>query len=418
MLATLSHSNRQIADELANDAVTSAARYAETPVDLWGVAAYIFPRLASAVALDDGASLAASTDPQLARRFLAVAYAVTTKFASTTVVEAASGERAGDDPFASRDVAGGYALASQLAPYFDQYAPERAAGFRAALGQLERSLPVDYVNRYGALAEERTPEALVDRADAEPNADLRQALYIRAAFAAAERGDYPLAKSIVEKVPDEATREGLMTPLASNAAFEAIDRKRYDEARKIALDVPDLEARSKVYTRIALVAMRDNDRSRAVEALDEAERLLTKADVVASAEKASALVNVANTFATIDAVRGFEVLRTAVDVVNKARQRGDDSQQNNDDAAAIRRSMLDAKWRLSSFDTSPGLERLATTDYFRALSIAQSYDDTSLAILGQLAVIRGVLRAPPPPVKKSAAGVAAREPDASAPARQ
>ena len=58
---------------------------------------------------------------------------------------------------------------------------------------------------------------------------------------------------------------------------------------------------------------------------------------------------------------------------------------------------LGYRMQLGRYDGSPGLEELSKTDYFRALSIAQAYDDRPLSILAQLAVVRGVMGQPPAP---------------------
>jgi hypothetical protein len=417
LLGTLSQSNRPLADELALDAVRSAARTAETPIDLWGVAPYIFPSLGGAVALD-GTQNEPRGGADLSRAFLDVAFSVTSRFASETFVGsvAPGAAAAAVDPLSAQEIAGSYALASQLAPMFDRYAPERAGAFRAALGQLERALPIDYVNRYNARPRDESPEALVERGDAETDQQTKATYYMRAAFLASSRGDYPLAKSILAKIEDERLRESLMTPLASQAAFTAIDKRRYDEARRIALDVPSLETRASVYTRLASAALRDNDRQRAVEALDDAERLLGKADVVATSDKASALVTVANAYARVDVVRGFEVMRTAVDAVNKAKAREETVPAWNDSGTTFESGpALGYRMQLGRYDGSPGLEVLAKTDYFRALSIAQAYDDRPLSILAQLAVVRGVMGQTPEP-KKAAPRVKPKAEKAASPA--
>jgi len=189
----------------------------------------------------------------------------------------------------------------------------------------------------------------------------------------------------------------VLAPLAHEAAADAARERRYDDARRIAGDIADLDERAAVYCDLARSLVADNKRMPALDLLDDAQRILVKEGAVMTETKARALVRVANLYAAIDALRGFDVMRTAVDAVNKGLSLPAEPATSGRNPALL--------FRLSEFDASQGLEELARTDYFRALALAQGIEARPLSILAQIGVVRGAMRPlpspkPPPPVEK------------------
>jgi tetratricopeptide (TPR) repeat protein len=204
--------------------------------------------------------------------------------------------------------------------------------------------------------------------------------------------DYARAKAITAKIDNEEWRRNILGAIAAHAAVGVAREGRYDEALRIAEDVAALEQRAQVYTQMAFAAIDARDQQRGREILDAAEKLMPKGTATMSAELAAALVWLANSYVRLDKQRGFEVMQTAIDALNKV-----DLAEASTDAIKFGSSSVPIR----RFDTGPGFEGLAKTDYFRSLLMAQSLKHRELAIAAQLAVIRGVLSMEPLPPEKT-----------------
>jgi hypothetical protein len=392
LLEAIARSNRPLADDLAGEAAAAAARAGTSPVDVWGVATYAFPELR--LTPDDAAASPAAAE--LKRRVLEAAYSVTTRYVAALAEETAGRNPAVDEPdpvsvYEGQGLLLSYGLARQLAPFFDVHAQGIATSYRVLLAQIESAAPPGLHERVGpSAAAGDTPEALAARAADTTDRAARNALYVRAAVLALERDGYDAAKGFVAKIEDDAARAAALGPIAERAARLAVANRRFDDARRIALDVSDLAARGRLYGDIARALAAAGKRPQALELLEEAQTALLKDGAVMTRAKAEALVRVANAFAALDAVRGFEVMDVAVDAVNKGLARVEPQKGRNPGTLFL----------LAELDPSPGVEELARTDYFRSLALAQSLDDRALSILAQIGAVRGAMRATAAPATK------------------
>ncbi len=384
LLDALSESAPPVADTLAGDAIQTALQYGSSPIDLWGVGSFLFPELEngpSSVASGGGAA-------DTKRRFLEAAYAVTGRYVSTLsdhTIAPAPGDAV--DPasvFTGQGLMVSYSLARQIAPLFDAYDPERSAAFRVLVGQIEGSAPSDVRDRVRPPSSSvESPDDLASRAAESGDASVRVSLYARAAFVAMQRDGYAAAKGYVSKIDDDDARARVLGPLAREAVSIAIRDKRYDDARVAASDIPNLDDRAASYCDIARALASEQRKPAALDLLDDAVSLVTKEGAVITEAKARGLVRIANAYAPLDPLRGFDVVSTAVASVNKSLGLVDSATKDRNPGTM---------YRLSAYDLSAALEALAQDDYFRALSLAQSIDNRPLSILGQLAVVRGALR--------------------------
>jgi hypothetical protein len=413
LLGALATSNRQLADSLAGDAVQVVAQSGASPLDMWGIVSYLFPELKATESVGDAGATATA---DLKRRCLEAAYNVTGRYVAALADRAIGAET--DDPsdassvYTGQGLAMSYGLARQLVPVFDVYDPERATAYRVLVAQIEGAAPADVRDRVAqpSVASSETVDSIESKAATATDPSLRASLYGRAASLALERDGYEAAKAIVAKIDDPDARARVLGPIARQAASDALQDRRYDDAARIAGDIPDLDDRAVTYCELARSLAGSGKRLTALEMLDNAARLLSKEGAVMTEVKARALVRVANAYAPIDAGRGFDVMRMAVDAVNKGLALADPTPQNRNPATLF---------RLGGYDPSPGLEELAQSDYFRALALAQSLDNRPLAILAQLAVVRGAMRQVPP-AKPTAPPTppAKKRPDQSAPGAQ
>ncbi len=93
--------------------------------------------------------------------------------------------------------------------------------------------------------------------------------------------------------------------------------------------VTSLTSRATLLTQLARALHQKKDTTRALEIINEAEQALVKAE--GGPEQAVALLNIAGAAAEIDASRGFEITKSAVEAINRA----DRSLNQNSSATAI-----------------------------------------------------------------------------------
>jgi tetratricopeptide (TPR) repeat protein len=204
-------------------------------------------------------------------------------------------------------------------------------------------------------------------------------LYQSAAFEAQRAGDLARALGITEKISNLEFRRQVRAWIHFNAAQTAIGEKRFDEARRYALEVDATDQRAYLFFEIARAALKEKDRARAVELLDEAAQKAAAAEN--TPEKLRALLGITSLYASFDPLRGFEVMAEAARTANKVSDYGPDQ------ARLLRtlttpggyNSMLSVQ-DVEGFNLGKTLASLARTDFDRALLIAQSLENKPLRL--------------------------------------
>jgi hypothetical protein len=124
-----------------------------------------------------------------------------------------------------------------------------------------------------------------------------------------------------------------------------------------------------------------HDRIRAGELLTEAENEALKCEP--SAERAQALLSVANSFTSFDTVRAFEVMQSAIKGLNQVLLAADSS------------APQPANGSVYAAGLEGTLSSLARADFDRALLLAQQLNSKDASIIAQLAVCGGGLSVEP-----------------------
>jgi hypothetical protein len=263
-----------------------------------------------------------------------------------------------------------------LLPLFERHQPERAAFIRSRLGQIETALPPKVS---GAKFTPRliTVKELLDEAQTRKDPSQKDSLYADAAGKAEEAGDFDQAIAIAEKLSDKR-RVMDLSSIRHSAAINASDKGDIDAAYRYAKEIPDTSHHARALCRIALKSFEKRDLQRATELINEAEKMIAKSGP--TPEKVFALLDVAAAATTINPVSGFEVVNTAIGVINQLYSAK--SQSNRTDF--IRDSM--------TFEKSLGM--LARVDFQRAMRLALAITQREVSALAQLAVCRGVLVEP------------------------
>ena len=262
-------------------------------------------------------------DPALARQYL-----------STTTQILLDAERyyPGNVERLTAGLPGDFCLVSLIAPGASRYLPELAeslstqqhvlAGYLQQDGSAQSASSVERWNSMpsgvnpvskGTVA---TLDYLLQRAEQVTDPNRKDQLYYRAATIAAGTKGSDAAFAIVDKVSSQY-REKAKEFIAFDIATKAARDHRLDEAERLARRDGDLTRRSYVFTLIAssLLDEKSRDIVRAMEFLNEVERLVAKLDT--DPEKVAVLVGGAAVASRLDAARAADFLRAAIRIANK-----------------------------------------------------------------------------------------------------
>jgi hypothetical protein len=281
-----------------------------------------------------------------------------------------------------------------LDPKVAKYQPERADEWRGLTGRLiaaaqegartgvERTLQEmtqdaqrDAVRQGQATSDPDRLKNLLDRADKTADFAQKDEIYRQAAFEAAQQGDYSQAISLAGKISDFDFKKAVLSWLNFDAATKATGEKRYDDAKRFAMEVPATDQRAYLFYQMASDALKERDKVRAIELLEEAMKQASAADT--TKDKVRALLGIAHLYASIDSVRSFEVLNEAIKTVNKVGDYG------TDQARLLRTLQFRGMSQTSvssvdGFDLGKTLATFARLDFERALGLAQSLDNKSV----------------------------------------
>jgi hypothetical protein len=248
-------------------------------------------------------------------------------------------------------------------------------GVERTLQEMTQDAQRDAVRQGQATADPDRLKNLLDRADKSADFTEKDNLYRQAAFEAAQQGDYSQALSLAGKISDFDFKKAVLSWLNFDAATKATGEKRYDDAKRFAMEVPATDQRAYLFYQMASDAIKERDKVRAIELLEEAMKQASAAD--ATKDKVRALLGIAHLYASIDSVRSFEVLNEAIKTVNKV---GD---YNTDQARLLRTIQFRGSTSTSvstveGFDLGKTLATFARLDFERALGLAQSLDNKSV----------------------------------------
>jgi len=337
-----------------------------------------------------GAFLVSAADP-IARK--PVESGVVVRFLNCALEELArrgqmAAGRRGDAPASqgidAEDEAAIYFIGRQLGDLFARYLPDRLGQFKREIAELtaananEPAVAPTQVFASNPNEIEREARAAATAAD-------RDLLYARAAFAWLARAEEGRAQAAALKVATTAIRDRLM----ANVARRYNSARRLDDAVVVAHRIEDPTARATILTSLAGAALASGDGVRANAVLGEAASCVLAARP--SMDRALALSGIAGRFTAFDARRGFEVMQTAVEAINKvmAQSEASESRCSNPDAR-VEYELGDLND--SSFEAT--FAALGRVDFERALSLAQQLAARDISVLGQLAVCRGGLARP------------------------
>lgn len=376
-LAAVDSTDSKAAKDLAIYTLDRIGLESNNPADLWLLSDFVFES-------NYGPSVSTSESSlDLERHFLDAAARVFSRYVGEHPVGATT---------PNAEVYASYALGVRLAPEFDRVLPQQSLNFRSLVLRVEQLVPVDRRDRILAAENSaRTGEPSVGIGNGDGDPARRDSVLIAESHRVLLTDGYDRAKAVANRISDDGERARTLDDLARSGAQLAGDARRFDEVLTISKDVSDPSERARLIVRAARTAAGSNDRQRAVELLDEAQRVLEKFSAGDPLTRAATLAQLSNAYASIDTLRAFEVVSSAVSAFNKAIWRSNPSSSSTEPGTPNPALTETLKGVYPQCDLSPGLEILGRTDYYRALTSAQSIGNRPLSILGQLSVVRGVL---------------------------
>jgi hypothetical protein len=270
-----------------------------------------------------------------------------------------------------------YFISRQLTDLATRYQSDRLAQLqRYLIGAAEQTACEEPIDP-GLLEVSAPSDIMRDARDANDERQ-RNALYARAALASLGQAQVREAQDAAGKISDEATRDRVLIQIARRCASDG----KTEDALALARRISDLSARVDLLVLLSGAASSSKNKSNAIELLSEAESCVFKGPP--TIERARSLVKIANSFSSVDPMRSFSALESAVTAINEIIKR----QDSKDNERATQPSTLE---EICSANFESTLAALAEADFDRALILAQQLDGDEAPVLAQLAVLRGGL---------------------------
>ncbi len=296
---------------------------------------------------------------------------------------------------------GAYVVLTRLLPFFDRFAPDRAAALRARQSLLAQDTPEqnrrpdDPILTRGVVPEDpnrdRVQEEL-DRLGRAKDANERDVVYFQAAMAAFDK-DPERARELAEKIEDPDTRAQLIAFMAFQRVQEAVRAKRADDALRLAHG-DQLTPVQRVWglTEAARLLTKAEP-GRATEALDEAAAEARKMDDD-SPDRVRALVAIATQMAGLDRTRVWELMNEVVKSVNALPDYSGEGETMTMRVRFKGGGAMTQNVSAETFDLTGLFDTLAREDFDRASALARTLKGDSPRSVASLAIARSVLAKP------------------------
>jgi hypothetical protein len=294
---------------------------------------------------------------------------------------------------------GTFFVISRLMPFFEQVIPDGVPALRARLAALNPDIPeASRDNLSDDLTRGLLPEGAqgdpvqesLDRAERAANPRERDLAYVRAAHAAASKGD-ARARDFADKIEEADLRRQVRGFIDFTLVNRAVtDKKDGLEVLRLLAASSDLTPvqRTWAYTEAARLLAKD-DRTRALEALESAAASAKGIDA-ADPDRVRSTVGVATRFFEFDRNRAWEIMAEAVKAANAAPEfTGADAGLSS----RIRTGGMSMTMNFSApvFDLTGVFQTLARDDMSRAVALAQTFTGESPRAVATLAIARAVL---------------------------
>lgn len=242
-------------------------------------------------------------------------------------------------------------------------------------------------------------EDLLAGAEKLPGGCKRDVEFAKAALSIGHSRDFPRALEVSGRAEAETIRRSVREFLYYEMSYSALkrgDAVGLEDAQKYAELVTQPEQRALLYVKVAAAALQLRDRQLASGLLGKTIRL--SETVSEPASQASILLAAAAGFADFDTYDGYNALKEAVKIINRAKD------LNVDDFRILRRVSLSCRagedtWygaadKAERFSLVGTFARLAAADADGALSLARDLDEPSTRIRSLISIARAMTKKP------------------------
>ena len=287
-----------------------------------------------------------------------------------------------------------------LMAQIEKYSPAQAQQLRARFGQLTggasntNQVMQDFrtLQQTGASA-----DVLMDAVSKAPP-DARPSMYMNVAMRLANQGEIDKAKQVAnDNIPDQNMRKAVLQNIDGQIAMQAIQKGKVEDAKQLIAQARTDEEKIQLYCRLASTVAGKGDKKAAGQLLEEARGVLGSR--VENMNQLNAQVQLATTYAPIDAEHAFEIIDPVIDQINALAAASvvlDSFQQPGQ-----QRSFKDGElvWNGNNNTFNQYIRMmgpLARIDFDRAKQAADRFSRGDVKILAHLAIVQGVLSTPSP----------------------
>ncbi len=291
-----------------------------------------------------------------------------------------------------------YFTIARLLPLYEQYAPDLAPQLRVQLASLGADVPEDLrTGRDSMLTKGLTPvdqvrdegQEALERVDRMADGEARDGLYVRAALAAANKGDAN-ARNLVDKISSAEVRKSARAYVDFTLVSHALDASEVIEALRL-IQSSDLTHLQRAWALLkAAQLLKKSDSTRALEVVEEAAKTARRIGG-SDADRSRALVGVATQIFDIDRARVWEALLEVVKAANSA------SEFTGEDAQIVARLQAGSggtstsSSTISEFDLPGIFGSVAREDLFQSIELAKGFNADAPRAAATIAIARAVL---------------------------
>jgi hypothetical protein len=364
ILTILRYKDAPLADDLFSYALTVGPQDTFTPLEEFlGLSIYVFPHSEDS----ENSDMTSPLNTDLIKQYFAFGYKALMTEARNTEQESRK------EPSIGERAANSYMYVIKMLPFFDKYMPDAAPEILARWEQvlLRFKDGKEHMRQVNLLFRPQSSQELLNNAEQAKDEFEKQALYIMAIKKYLSEANFDQALPLMSKLDDEQ-RPGREEEIHVAAAKFAIARGNIDTAYLHSRKVEFLRYRIDFLCQVVRLLQDNKEPDKALEIINETEKSIEKEEN--GPDKVVILLMVANAAARLKPARGFEIMKSAIEAINRARR------SDGTYTVAIGYDNFDENLRL-----------LAKTDFTRSLELAKSIKLKDGLIAAQVAACRGVL---------------------------
>ncbi len=212
-----------------------------------------------------------------------------------------------------------YGMIQQLKPILpdiERLAPDQMPALRSRIVEVEKSYEAQNGSwaKYHELAQNGTPEALMEAAKTAPSPEMADSLINQAAWKAVNQGDDERARQLIEEIRNPQQRAEMKKQLTRHAFSRAREQNKVAEARALLPQLP-MEEQAILLTQLAASSAAQGDKPAAFQLLGEAQFLL--ADRAISYGQLQAQMQIARGYQELDAGKCTAITEKVIDQCNE-----------------------------------------------------------------------------------------------------